>query len=84
VEVEKVTTDWMEAQVAKVAYVRRETLTICIITLNSGFKLIGESACMNPADYNKIIGDKLARENAMRQLWKLEGYRRMQNAHEGR
>lgn len=48
--------------------------TICCITLNSGFEVIGTSACVNSANYDERIGSMLAYENAFTKLWELEGY----------
>lgn len=53
------------------------TVTICLITLESGFSLVGKSACMDPEDFNRGLGQKWAFEDAKKQLWELEGYHRM-------
>lgn len=50
------------------------TLTICVLTLVNGYELVGHSACASPENYNKEIGEKLAKERAVRQIWELEGY----------
>lgn len=56
-------------------YVPKDTcLTICILTLKNGFTVTGESACVNKANYRQDIGEKLARERAVNQIWPLEGY----------
>jgi hypothetical protein len=80
VEFEKVTTEWMEAQVETITYRDFGTLTVAIVTLKSGFRLVGASACLNPEDYDADVGKRIAKVDALNQLWKLEGYRRMQNA----
>lgn len=49
-------------------------LTHCMITLPSGFIVTGESSCVDPAEYNKELGEKLAQANAVKTLWMLEGY----------
>ncbi len=64
----------LEAQVKDVSYFRDGTLTVCVVTTQNGFKLVGESACAHPDLYNEELGQKLARENAMRKLWPLMGY----------
>lgn len=51
------------------------TLTICVVTTVHGFSVIGESACIDLANYNKELGDRLAFEKAVAQLWALEAYR---------
>lgn len=49
-------------------------LTICIISLENGFTVTGESACASPENFNAKIGQKLAYENAREKIWQLEGY----------
>lgn len=48
-------------------------LTICIIVMNNGFVLIGKSAPADAENFNAELGAKFAREDAIRQLWPLEG-----------
>ena len=43
----------------------------CRIVLDNEFSVSGESACVNAANYNQQIGEKIAYENAFRQLWPL-------------
>ena len=50
------------------------TLTVCCLTLRNGFKVTGESACASPANYNQTLGERIAREDATRKIWALEGY----------
>lgn len=50
------------------------TLTHCTITLPCGFSVTGESACVDPANYDKVIGQEIARAEAVNKLWPLEGY----------
>ena len=50
------------------------TLTICILTLENGFTVTGESACVDPANYDKVIGERIAKEAAFDKIWLLEGY----------
>lgn len=50
-------------------------MTVCCLTLKSGFAVIGESACINPDDFDQAIGREIARANAIDKLWQLEGYR---------
>lgn len=42
--------------------------------LESGFTVLGRSACVDPANFDLELGRKYARENAISQLWALEGY----------
>lgn len=51
-----------------------QTLTFCILTLENGFTVTGESACASPENFNAEIGKKIAYENAREKIWLLEGY----------
>jgi hypothetical protein len=49
-------------------------LTVCCITLNNGFVVSGESACVSPGNFDSEIGRKVSYENARAKIWQLEGY----------
>ena len=51
-----------------------DVLTVCVLTLRNGFTVTGESACASPENYNKEIGEQIARTNAVEKIWVLEGY----------
>lgn len=42
--------------------------------LLSGFTVTGRAAVVDPANFDIEIGRKYAREDAINQLWRLEGY----------
>ncbi len=48
--------------------------TICQLTVENGYSIIGKSACVCIENYNQGLGEKYAFEDAMNQLWPLEGY----------
>lgn len=50
------------------------TLTVCCLTLKNGACVTGESACVSPANFNAELGQKIAKDNAVREIWALEGY----------
>jgi hypothetical protein len=50
------------------------TCTICNITMANGFGVRGESACVDPRNFDEAIGRGIAYENAFDKLWQLEGY----------
>lgn len=50
------------------------TITFCILTLENGFTVTGESACVDPKNFSSEIGNQIAYENAFNKIWKLEGY----------
>lgn len=49
-------------------------LTFCVLTLQNGFTVTGESSCAAPENYDKEIGQKVARQNAVNKIWPLLGY----------
>jgi hypothetical protein len=51
-----------------------ELLTICVLTLQNGFTVTGESACADPRNFDKEIGQRVARQNALNKIWPLMGY----------
>ena len=55
-------------------YVVNGTLTICILTLKNGFKVTGESACIEPEEFDAEIGKEIAYQAALIKVWMLEGY----------
>ncbi len=72
----KLTKEHLENLIANVDYHRLDgtTVTICALTLRSGFVVTGESACLDPAGFDAAIGEQIAYENAFEKLWQLEGY----------
>lgn len=72
----KVTADSIKAKIVKVDYMvlPDSTVTLCNITLNNGFSVRGESACVDPRNFNIEIGKGLAHKDAFGKLWPLEGY----------
>ena len=50
------------------------TLTVCCLTLKNGYTVTGESAAASPENFDREIGQKIARNNARDKIWALEGY----------
>jgi hypothetical protein len=80
----RVTVSDMQAKVKSSTYTRLSdsTTTVCQITLENGYTLIGTSACVDPASFNQAMGEKIAYDNAFEQLWSLEGYLLKQRRYE--
>ena len=83
----RLTPDHIEAQIASENWGRAsdmfagapvsegmKCLTIYVMTLKNGFTIIGKSACASPENYDAELGRKIAREDAKKQIWALEGY----------
>ncbi len=49
-------------------------LTICILSLENGFTVTGESACASPENFDEKMGREIAYKNAREKIWQLEGY----------
>ena len=49
-------------------------LTICILVMENGFTIIGKSAPASPENFDQEKGRCFAYEDAIKQLWPLEGY----------
>ena len=73
---EKVTKDSIEGKIAKIDYMvlPDSTVTLCNITLKNGYSVRGESACVDPRNFNIDIGKGLAYKQAFDKIWPLEGY----------
>lgn len=71
----RVTLESMEAKITSKHFILHEgLLTLCVLKMQNGFYVVGESAPASPENFNAELGKKFAYENAIRQLWKLEGY----------
>lgn len=55
-------------------FILTDTLTVCVLTLVNGFTVTGESACVDPANFNQERGREYAYANARNKIWVLEGY----------
>lgn len=51
------------------------TVTICAVTLDNGFTLIGKSACVYENSFNQELGEELAAQDALNQLGPFIGFR---------
>jgi len=51
-----------------------DVLTFCVLRLRNGYTVHGISACADPANYKRDIGERIARANAVNQIWPLLGY----------
>lgn len=49
-------------------------LTFCVLVLKNGFTVTGESACASPENFDPELGRKIARQNAVANVWPLMGY----------
>lgn len=50
------------------------TLTVCALTLQNGYHVVGESAPASPENFDQEIGKRISRQTARNKIWALEGY----------
>lgn len=72
---DRVTPEYIESRISDVEFYRPTgTLTLCVVTLDNGFTVTGESACASPENFNKEIGQSIAEKQAREKLWPLFGF----------
>jgi len=70
----KLTPEYLTAQIASAEYLTFKTLTVCVLTMQHGAMVTGESNVIDPANYDAEIGREMAYKDAFSKLWQLEGY----------
>ncbi|WP_236136748.1 Gp49 family protein [Mongoliitalea daihaiensis] len=71
----KVTKEHINSKINTVEYRKlTDKITHCIITMSNGFQVTGESAVVDPSNFDEKIGREIAFDNAFKKLWELEGY----------
>lgn len=73
---ERVTLEYMQSRITDKDFtvLPESTVTICNITLDNGYSVRGESACVDPANFDREIGQHYAEKQAMGKLWPLFGF----------
>lgn len=51
-----------------------DSFTFCVLVMNNGHVITGESACVSPENFDAELGRKIARQNAVAKIWPLMGY----------
>jgi hypothetical protein len=70
----RVTKESIEAKIDHVHYYRHETVTVCVMRVKNGFKVLGKAVTAAPENYDEFVGKRYAYEDAFKQLWQLEDY----------
>jgi len=80
----KITPEHLESLIIGESYYNfpGTTVTVCCLSLENGFNAVGDSACVDPANFDVAIGECIAREKAVDSMWSLEGYNLMQKIYE--
>ncbi len=59
---------------AEADHVALGLLTFCVLILQNGFTVTGQSAVASPENFDAAIGKKIARADAVNKIWPLLGY----------
>jgi len=51
-----------------------QLLTFCVLVLQNGYTVVGKSACAAPENFDREMGARIARQDALHQVWGLMGY----------
>jgi hypothetical protein len=72
----RVTLEELRSRIVQVEYYNPKgtAFTLCLIHLDNGFVVTGESAPVCPANYDREVGTRLAYERAEGEVWKLLGF----------
>ena len=79
----KVTIQDIENELVKVEYhiLPGTTTTICALTGKTGWATTGVSACADPANFNKEVGEEWAYKDALNKWWPVMGFRLKDKLH---
>lgn len=70
----KVTEESIRAKIAGAEYVKHGLTTVCFITMQNGFRFVGTSTPASEGNYDELVGQRYAYDNAFKQIWTHEGY----------
>lgn len=70
----RVTLDGIKTNIFEVRYLFDGTLTIAVVEMRNGFKVLGKAAPADARNFDPEVGQRYAYEDAIKQLWALEGY----------
>jgi hypothetical protein len=80
----KLSLDYIEGLIEAEYYhvFHNTTTTICGLRLKNGFIAVGHSTPIREENFDAELGRRVARENAIKNIWQLEGYLLKQKLHE--
>jgi hypothetical protein len=72
----RITPEDIDATIKSSAYYifPRSMLTVCCLTLQNDYYVVGESACVSTENFDAEIGRRVAYGKARDKIWALEGY----------
>jgi len=66
----------IDAKIRNVTYTKLPSgkCMVCEITLQNGYTVRGEAACVSPENFDQEIGESVSFKEARNKIWQLEGY----------
>ncbi len=58
------------------------TVTVCCLKLINGFTIVGQSACVNPDNFDPELGKELAYDDAKQQVFRFLAFRMLDTPNE--
>lgn len=60
----------VQKAISSVRYIKLgKKIVVCHITLTNGFEVIGKAGVVDPKNFNMEIGSRVAKENALNEVW---------------
>ncbi|MBP6776239.1 MAG: hypothetical protein KA151_03190 [Piscinibacter sp.] len=70
----RITNEMVDAFIVGHEAMRMGNHTVVHVRLRNGFSIIEDSACVDPANYDHEVGEKLALQKARARVWPLLGF----------
>ena len=72
----KLTKEILESHIADESYHQfpNTTVTVCCLTLDNGFDVIGYSTVIEKEKFNAEMGEKFAKDDAVGKMWELYAF----------
>lgn len=82
----RVTLEEVRAAIKQVSYtvLPNGRTTVCQITLDNDFTVEDSSACVCADNYDAEIGERIAYENTLNEVWKVLGFRLADRLHQAK
>lgn len=82
----RVTEEEVKAAIKKAEYTLLQDgrTTICLITLDNGYTVRGESSCVCKENYEQELGERFSYERAFNKAWEMMGFRLADRLHQKR
>lgn len=64
------------------AFTKFGKTTVVMVQLKNGFVMIESSSCVDPANYDEMMGYEICMNRIANRIWELEGYKLADKLHE--